>query len=70
MSETKKHSIQEKMTKLDELLAWFDGDDFELESAVEKFKEAKSLADEIEKDLMEVQNAITVVAQQFDRDSE
>lgn len=64
------HSIQEKMTKLDELLAWFDGEDFELEAAVEKFKEAKKLADEIEQDLIEVKNTITVVAEQFDRDKE
>lgn len=64
------HSIQEKMTKLDELLAWFDGEDFELEAAVEKFKEAKKLADEIEQDLVEVKNTITVVAEQFDRDKE
>jgi exodeoxyribonuclease VII small subunit len=64
------HSIQEKMTKLDELLAWFDGEDFELEAAVEKFKEAKKLADEIEQDLIEVKNTITVVAEQFDQDKE
>lgn len=69
MSEVK-HSIQEKMTKLDELLAWFDSEDFELEVAVEKFKAAKKLADEIEQDLVAVQNAITVVAEQFDRDKE
>ncbi len=69
MSE-KKHSIGEKMARLDQLLAWFDGDDFVLETAIEKFSEAEALASEIEQDLMGVKNTITVVAQRFDRDKE
>ncbi len=69
MSQTKL-SIKEKMAKLDELLAWFDGDDFELEAAHDKFIEARKLVDSIEKDLMAVKNTITVVSEQFDRDKE
>lgn len=63
-------STNDKMSRLDELLAWFDGDDFELESAPEKFLEAKKLADEIEQDLMSIKNQITVVSEQFDREKE
>ena len=66
----KKRSISEKMTHLDELLAWFDGDSFELETALERFEEAKKLAGEIEKDLETVKNNITVISEQFDRDKE
>lgn len=70
MSEAKKLSVTEKMAKLDELVAWFDSDGFELEKALDKFSEAKALADDIEKDLMELKNTITVVNQQFDKADE
>lgn len=69
MSEVKS-TMSEKMAKLDELLAWFNGEDFELEKALEVFAEAKQLADDIEQDLEAVKNTITVVAEKFDRDKE
>ena len=42
----------------------------ELEVAIDKFSEAKELADSIEHDLVEVKNKITVASEQFDRDKE
>ena len=65
MSE-KKRSIAEKTAELDELVRWFDGDDFELEQALEKFKVAEKLAQEIEKDLAALKNDINVVKARFD----
>lgn len=65
MSE-KKRSIAEITAELDELVSWFDGDDFELEQALEKFKEAEKLAQEIEKDLAALKNDINVVKARFD----
>lgn len=59
-------SIQEKITKLSELVAWFDSDDFSLEKAIDRFKEAETLADTIEKDLQSLRNDIQVVKQKFD----
>jgi len=59
-------SISEKMTKLGELVAWFEGEEFELEMALDKYKEAEKLADEIEKDLSGLKNEITVLKQKFD----
>ena len=59
-------SISEKMTKLGELVAWFEGEEFELEAALDKYKEAEKLADEIEKDLSGLKNEITVLEQKFD----
>lgn len=60
-------TITEKTAKLSELVAWFDSDDFELEKALEKFKEAEKLAAEIEHDLSALENSITVVKQSFDK---
>lgn len=66
MSKENNATIAEKTAKLNELATWFDGDDFALENAVEKFKEAEALAKEIEHDLMEIKNTITVVKRDFD----
>ena len=61
-----KSSINEKMSELDTLLTWFDGDEFELEEAVEKFTKAQELAASIEHDLNEMKNTITVISERFD----
>ncbi len=59
-------TIAQKTQKLTELVAWFDSDDFKLEAAIDKFKEAEKLADEIEKDLLNLKNEIIVVQRKFD----
>ncbi len=61
-------TIAERRAELDELLAWFESDDFTIEQAVDKFKEAEALATAIETELMEYKNDITVLKQQFDKD--
>lgn len=63
---TKNDSLQEKLAKLDELVAWFQSDEFELEEALEKYKAAEALASEIETRLSEFKNEITVLKQKFD----
>lgn len=62
-------TIAEKTAELSELVAWFDSDDFTLETALDKFKEAEKLAAEIEKDLESLQNDIQVVKQKFDQEA-
>lgn len=64
----KKYSIQDKMAQLHEQLAWFDGNDFELEQALARYVEAKKLADSIEQDLQHIKNDINVIKEQFDQD--
>lgn len=65
MPEKNDTSVSEKMARLDKLVAWFDSDDFELEQALEKFKEAEKLAEEIENDLMALKNDIETVKAKF-----
>lgn len=62
-------TIAEKRQELAELLAWFESDEFTIELAIEKFNEAKTLAEEIETELLKYKNTITVLKQQFDKDS-
>lgn len=62
-------TISEKTAELDAMVAWFDGEDFTLEMALDKFKEAEVLAAEIERDLAELQNDIQIVKQRFDQEA-
>ncbi len=68
MSEANK-SVQEKLTELSELVAWFNGASFKLEQALPKFKQAESLAEDIEKDLKKLKNEIKVINKKFDSEA-
>lgn len=61
-------TIQEQMNELRELVAWFEGDEFELELAMDKFAEAEKLASNIRQKLAEMKNEIVVLEQKFDKD--
>lgn len=66
----KSKSVQQKITILNEMVAWFDSDDFVLEQAVVKFKEAEKLAEEIRRDLEIIKNDINVLTRKFDKDTD
>lgn len=59
-------SIKSKMKQLDEAIAWFQSDEFEIEQAIEHYKNVEKLADGIEKDLTELKNDIQVISKRFD----
>lgn len=59
-------TIQEKITALQELTAWFESDEFELEKALDVFRQAEELAAEIETDLKKLKNDVQVVAKKFE----
>lgn len=65
MSEKDK-TIEEKMNMLREAAAWFEGEDFSLTMASEKFEAAAKLANEIEHDLQKMENQITVLKHSFE----
>ena len=62
------NTIQAKLALLNEKVAWFDSDEFELEHAIDKFSEAEKLAEEIEADLTGLKNEINVLKQKFDQE--
>lgn len=59
-------TIQEKTVKLSELVTWFDSEEFTLEAALDRFKEAEKLAADIEQDLSSLKNEIEIVKRNFD----
>lgn len=65
----KNKSVQDKMSELNDLVAWFDGEDFVLEQATDKFKQAEKLAEEIRQDLKNMKNEIEVLARKFDQEA-
>lgn len=58
-------TIQEKIEQLDKMVAWFEGDDFELEKASANLKDAAKLVADIEHDLESVANDIQLVKKSF-----
>lgn len=69
-NDTTTPSIQAKLQQLDEVVAWFQGDDFELEQATDKLQQARTLAADIERDLDSVENEITIIKKSFASDAE
>ena len=62
-----KLNLNQKIEKLDGEVEWFYSDDFKLEEATAKYKEAVALAKEIEKDLEGLKNEIEVLAEDFSK---
>lgn len=62
---SEKNNLSHKIKILDERVEWFYSDDFKLEAAVEKYKDAIKLAKDIEKDLTSLKNEIEIINQDF-----
>ena len=66
MSENKLN-LNQKIEKLDSEVEWFYSDEFKLEDATLRYKEAVKLAKDIEKDLNELKNEIKVLSEDFSK---
>lgn len=62
-----KKSLNQKIKELDEKVEWFYSDDFELDGAMGRYKEAVGLAKEIEKELKSLENEIEVLSEDFSK---
>lgn len=60
-----KMSLNQKIEKLDAEVEWFYSDEFKLEDAVTKYKEAVKLANDIKDDLENLKNEIEVLSEDF-----
>lgn len=58
-------TIEQMMTELNERIAWFQGDDFNLDEAKQRFIEARQLAQDITAALDDMQHEITVLSEDF-----
>ncbi|MDO4526622.1 MAG: exodeoxyribonuclease VII small subunit [Candidatus Saccharibacteria bacterium] len=60
-------NLTEKMKELDKKVEWFNSDEFELDKAMDKYKEALELTKEIEEDLQSLKNEIKVLEEDFSK---
>ena len=67
MSEKNDKPLKDQLAQLDEIIGWFDQDDFDLDQALEKFDQGVALADDIKKRLLKLENKIVVLKERFDR---
>jgi exodeoxyribonuclease VII small subunit len=59
-------SLKELLAEFEEVVAWFDGDDIDIETATKQFEKGSKLAEQIEDQLTNAKNQIEVVKQKFD----
>lgn len=57
--------LSDQLKDLDELIAWFDRDDFDLDEALKKFDEGVKLTEQIQERLSKLENKITVLRERF-----
>lgn len=67
MSESKK-SLAKQLAELDELIAWFDQPEIDLDEALKKFDQGVKLTGEIKTQIAEAENKITVLKERFDKE--
>ena len=60
-------SLNAKIAELDKKVEWFYSDEFKLEEATDKYKEAVKLAKDIEEDLTNLKNEIEVLSEDFSK---
>lgn len=65
----KNKTINKQIEELNQIIKWFDSDDFELEEAIVKINEATELAEQIEQKLEKIKNEVTIVKNKFDSKS-
>ena len=64
-----KPTLQQQLAQLDELLAWFDQPDLDLDQALDKFDEGVKLTEEIKERLATFENKVTILKKRFDLDT-
>lgn len=59
--------LQTQLAELDDILAWFDQADIDLDEALQKFERGTELADAIKSKLTKLENNIEIIKQRFDQ---
>lgn len=55
---SKVKSLKQYMAELDQIIAWFESDEFDLELALAKYQAAKAIVAKIEEGLQQLKNQI------------
>lgn len=60
-------SVEAELARLDEMVAWFEGETFTLDEAVAHYEAAEKLATQIEARLATLKNEVVVLKKKFDQ---
>ena len=63
-----KPTLQSQLAELDELLAWFDQPDLDIDQALQKFDQGVKLTEDIKQHLATFENKVTILKKRFDQD--
>lgn len=63
-------TIEQMMAELNERIAWFQGDDFNLDEAKQKFIEARELSKKITATLEDMRHDIEVLSEDFNAEQD
>lgn len=63
-------TFEEKLAKLEQIVAWFESDGVTLSESMARFEEGMKLAEALEKELKEAENKVTIIKQQFAKTTE
>ena len=63
---SKDNSIQYKIDQLNTKMAWFHGEEFNLDEALERYQEVEQLSGEIESTLVDMKNKVEILKKKFD----
>lgn len=61
--------LKSELAALDEIFAWFENDDFDIDQAIAKFEEGSALAERVKEKLATLENKITVLKEKFDAEA-
>ena len=64
---SEKLNLNQKIAELDKKVEWFYSDEFKLEDAVSRYKEAIKLAKNVENDMNELKNEIEILSEDFSK---
>jgi exodeoxyribonuclease VII small subunit len=69
VSQQSKLSIEQQLAQLDQMVAWFESEEFTLEEAMQQYEKAEALATLVEARLGELKNEVLVLKKKFDQAS-
>ncbi|MCL2037775.1 exodeoxyribonuclease VII small subunit [Candidatus Saccharibacteria bacterium] len=65
MSAKNDKTLREMLDEFEAIVAWFNGEDLDVEAASAKFEEGSKLAEQIRKKLAEEKNKIEIIEKSF-----
>lgn len=66
MTKEQELTLDEKIQRLNELVAWFESDEFSLDEATEKYRSANELLKQINQDVAKLEQEFVVVGESVD----